>query len=56
MMGHREKLKGGDEWDALCRRSRRILLWKPGQVKAIKRIFNKRQRREAKLTARSSME
>ena len=50
MMGHREKLKGGDEFDALTG-WRRFLHWKPGTRKHIKRKVNKRIRREAKLKA-----
>lgn len=45
MMGHREKLKGGDEYDALTR-WKRYLGWRPGQRKLVKRQFWKRQRRE----------
>ena len=51
MMGTRAKLKGGDEWDAFHRNSRRILLpylHKPGIVRWLKRKFWKRQRQEAK--------
>ena len=44
MMGHRERLRGGDEYDALTR-WQRFLRWRPGQRRAIKRRFNKRQRR-----------
>lgn len=45
MMGHRQKLKGGDELD--CVRSRRYYNWNPGSAKGIKRKMNKRARREA---------
>jgi len=47
VMGHREPLKSGDEYDALTR-WRRVCSYRPGTVKAIKRGFNKRIRREAK--------
>jgi hypothetical protein len=44
MMGHREKLVGGDEVDAFSRRARRMLRWRPGVRQWIKRKFNKRVR------------
>ncbi len=44
MMGHREKLKSGDEWDAFSRRSRKMLSWPSGALRKIKRAFWKRQR------------
>ncbi len=47
MMGHHEKLKGGDEQDALTG-WRRFCIWRPGQRKRIKKAFNKRQRRHLK--------
>jgi len=50
MMGHREKLKGGDEYDLLRRGSRRVNPHRAGQVSALKRQFNKRQRRNARRT------
>jgi len=37
-------MKGGDEFDALTK-ARRFLRWKSGQVKKIKRVYNKRFRR-----------
>lgn len=51
MMGHREKLVSGDEWDAAHQYSRGILFWQRGQLKHIKRRMNKRARREAKVNA-----
>jgi len=47
MMGHREELKSGDEYDALTR-WRKYVGYRAGTVKAIKRKFNKRIRRESK--------
>ena len=44
MMGHREALKGGDEYDALTR-WKKFLRWKPRVRKLIKRQFWKRQRK-----------
>lgn len=46
----RQKLKGGDEWDAVHRRSRQICgyLHKAGVKKAIRKKINKRARQEAK--------
>ncbi len=45
MMGHREKLHGGDEWDAFSRRSRRMLRWKSKEVAKIKARFGRRIRK-----------
>lgn len=55
MMGHREKIKGGDEYDALHRRSRRIVvgLDRPGVIKKAKKRFNRRVRKDAKLATKS---
>ena len=47
VMGHREQLKGGDEYDVLTQ-ARKYYGFKPGSVKLVKRKFNKRVRREAK--------
>ena len=44
MMGHRGKLKSGDEWDGLTR-ARHWHIWRAGDRKAIKRGYNRRQRR-----------
>ena len=46
-MGHREKLKGGDEWDYLTK-ARRFYHHRAGQIKKIKQKFWKRNRMEAK--------
>jgi len=46
MMGHKTKLKSGDEYDAFTK-WRNVLNWRAGQIKAVKRKFNKRVRREA---------
>ena len=51
MMGSRG-VKSGDEYDALSRKSRRILMFRPGEVRAVKRKFNKRMRKEARAAAR----
>jgi hypothetical protein len=53
MMGHREKLRGGDEWDYFHRYSRSILRWTQGEGKRIKALFSRRVRREAKKDARA---
>ena len=55
MMGHRAELKSGDEFDALTR-SRSFYGYKAGTVKAIKRKFNKRVRREAKCNLSGSQD
>lgn len=41
MMGHREPMKGGSEYDALTR-AKRFYHWKPGVRQWIKRQFSKR--------------
>ena len=43
MMGSRGS-KGGGEYDAFSRISRRMIGWKPGEAKALKRAFHHRQR------------
>lgn len=49
MMGHRERFKGGDEFDALTR-TRRIYKYtkRPGVCRAAKQKFNRRMRQLAK--------
>ena len=54
MMGHRGKLKSGAEYDALTRWRKRILHWKPGETRQVKRKYNKRQRKQAKGELRQS--
>ena len=46
MMGSRG-YKGGDECDAFSRGSRRIIYWKRGALRAIKRRYWKRMRKNA---------
>lgn len=46
MMGRRQVLKSGDEYDAVTG-WRRLLKWRPGERKAIKRKLNRRARKEA---------
>lgn len=46
MMGNRGKTNA-DEWDAFSRRSRRLLHWKPGELRQIKRLFARKQRLRA---------
>jgi hypothetical protein len=43
MMGHRGKLRGAGEHEALTK-AKRYLTWRAGMRKVIKRAFNKRQR------------
>ena len=43
-MGKRIPMKGGDEYDALTK-ARKFYLWKSGQLKRIKRAYNKRLRK-----------
>lgn len=46
MMGHRDKLIDGDEWDALTRGGRRVHSFRPGVRKQVKRKVNRRARRD----------
>lgn len=55
MMGHRERLKGGDEYDALTKTGRRYLRFRPGEAKAAKARFARRTRRAAKQQAREEV-
>jgi hypothetical protein len=48
MMGHRGKMSSADERDALAK-THRLLSWRPGQRRIIKRQYNKRQRRDARM-------
>jgi hypothetical protein len=50
MMGHREKLKSGNEWDFLTR-AKRFYRKRAGFRAWVKRTFNKRVRRDARLNA-----
>ena len=43
-VGHRIKLQGGDEYDALTP-AKKYTIWKPGQRKRIKKRYNKRLRK-----------
>jgi hypothetical protein len=43
-MNKRIPMKGGDEYDGLTK-GRRFLHWKTGQLKKIKRAYNKRFRK-----------
>ena len=46
-MTKRIPMKGGDEYDALTK-ARKFYKWKTGQVKRIKRAYNKRFRKHGK--------
>jgi len=46
-VGKRIKMKGGDEYGALTK-ARKLYLWKAGQLKKIKRAYNKRFRKHGK--------
>ena len=46
MMGSRG-YRGGDECDAFSRGSRRLIYWKRGALRAIKRRYQKRMRKIA---------
>ena len=43
----KQKLKSGDEYDAIC--ARKWYNWKPRQIKRIKRALSKRIRKEGKV-------
>tara|TARA_R110000772_G_scaffold49655_1_gene114368 strand:+ start:412 stop:570 length:159 start_codon:yes stop_codon:yes gene_type:complete len=45
-------MKGGDEYDGLTK-ARRFYLWKAGQLKKIKRAYNKRFRKYGTAVANS---
>ena len=45
MMGHRERLVGGDEYDAFTS-WRKVVVCRAGEIRVIKRRFWKRQRAE----------
>lgn len=56
MMGHREKMKGGDEYDALTRWKKLLKVFaKPGLARQAKQKFNRRVRKEAKAEARNAV-
>ncbi|MDE2229365.1 MAG: hypothetical protein KGL11_10045 [Alphaproteobacteria bacterium] len=52
MMGTREKMIRGSEYDALTRRGRRMVPFKRGVVARIKRGFWKRLRHDARIEAK----
>jgi hypothetical protein len=54
MMGSRGQ-KGGDEYDALSRKSRRVLTLRPAAIRAAKRSFNKRIRKGTRAAARQEV-
>jgi hypothetical protein len=52
MMGNRESANGM-ECDAFSRRSRRVLAWRRGELRKIKRAFAKRVRQIARRSIRT---
>lgn len=49
MMGHREKMRGGDEYDAFTRWKKLLKVFaKPGIAVKTKKRFNRRVRKQAK--------
>ena len=50
MMGHRGKMKGGEEYDCFCRPWRRLIVafGHAGHTRSIKARYSRRQRREAR--------
>ncbi|MGN6538943.1 MAG: hypothetical protein ACTHKQ_24850 [Mesorhizobium sp.] len=52
MMGHREKMRGGDEYDALTGWKKLLKVFaRPGLSRRAKQKFNRRVRKEAKAEA-----
>lgn len=51
MMGNKGMV-GGDEYEALSRKSRRLINWKKGEIAKIKRKFWKRARKLGKFDLR----
>lgn len=51
MMGHREPLRSGDEYDYLTKQGRRVIRPKAGKFSRVKRAFNRRVRKTARLAA-----
>ena len=49
-------MKGGNEIECLSRTSRRIAKLRPAQIRAAKRSFWKRERKEGRATARADKE
>lgn len=47
-------LKGGDEFDALSKKSRKFYTWGKGVVKKIKKQYNKRFRKNGKAEVEKS--
>ncbi len=56
MMGHREVLSGGNEYDVFSRRCRRILAMRASTIASVKASFNRRIRRAQKIMVRLSKE
>jgi len=56
MMGRRQKLKGGDEWDVVSK-WRKILVYcsRPGVTKTIKKKMNRRDRKAARLSLKDRL-
>jgi hypothetical protein len=55
MMGHREEMKGGIEVDCLTK-ARRFYHWSPGTIVWVKRKYNKRVRRNARIQVKRQLE
>ena len=46
MRSYKHLVKSGDEKDAFSKYWRKVLHWQKGELKKIKRLFNKRVRKE----------
>ena len=47
MMGHKEKMDAGDEFDVFTR-WRKYISWNRGEIRKIKKMFTRRIRRKVK--------
>ena len=54
-MTKRIPMKGGDEYDGLTK-ARKFYMWKRGQLKKIKRAYNKRFRKHTKELMRTKLD
>ena len=52
----RIQMKGGDEYDALSRKSKGLHRWRSGERKALKRKYNKRVRKTSFVGGRSGFD
>ena len=53
MMGHREELKGGDEWDMFSTYWRKLRFTDYGRSHKVKKGFSRRTRRQERMNNRA---